>query len=266
VPEGDTLARTAHVLGKVLVGRTVAAARGRPGGARLERVVGQRVERVEARGKHLLIGFSGGLTLHSHLGLHGSWHRYRPAERWRRAPSRAVAVLDVGQAVAVCFDAPTVELIETRAVGLHPGLAGLGPDVARDDFEPGAALDSLRAGDAGRTLGDALLDQRSLAGLGNVYRSELPFIERLSPFTPLAAVPDDVLLHMLERAARLVAASTASGRRITTGSARAPLYVYGRTGRACRRCGTAIASTTTRGERRRRVYWCPRCQPMASHM
>ena len=261
MPEGDTLARTADVLGKVLDGRTVVGARGRPGGARLERVVGQRVERVESRGKHLLIDFSGGLTLHTHLGLHGSWHRYRPAERWRRAPSRAVAVLDVGQAVAVCFDAPTVELIETRAVALHPGLAGLGPDVAREDFEPAAALASLRARGGQRTLGDGLLDQRSLAGLGNVYRSELPFLERLSPFTPLAAVPDEALLRMLERAARLVAASAERGRRITTGSAAAPLYVYGRAGRACRRCGTAIASSTTGGDRPRRVYWCPRCQP-----
>jgi endonuclease-8 len=260
VPEGDTLARTAAVLGKVLEGQAVAAARGRPGGAQLERVVGQLVERVEARGKHLLIHFGGGLTLHTHLGLHGSWHRYRPGEPWLRAPSRAVAVVDVGRAVCVCFDAPTVELLETRALRLHRGLARLGPDLARADFDAAPALANLRAGDGRRTIGEALLDQRNLAGLGNVYRSELPFLERLSPFAPLEEVPDAVLLRLLERAARLVVASAASGRRVTTGSAREPLYVYGRTGRPCRHCGTSIASTTTRGDRPRRVYWCPRCQ------
>ncbi|HUG47861.1 MAG TPA: DNA-formamidopyrimidine glycosylase family protein [Candidatus Limnocylindria bacterium] len=263
MPEGDTLARTARVLGNVLVGQQVVAARGRPGGAQLEWVVGRTVESVEARGKHLLIGFSGGLSLHTHLGLHGSWHRYRSGERWRRPASRAVAVLDVASAVCVCFDAPRVELIETRALALHPALAGLGPDVARPDFEPRAALARLRSeGRQDEAVGEALLDQRAVAGLGNVWRNELCFIERLSPFSPLADVPDEVLLRLLERAARLVAASTQSGRRVTTGSRAAPLFVYGRAGRPCRRCGTLVESRVA-GERLRRVYWCPRCQPRA---
>src|SRR6188474_387293 len=103
MPEGDTLARIATVLRPLLVGRPITAARGRPGGAQLERVVGATVTSVEAKGKHLLIGFDDGLTLHTHLGLHGSWHRYRPGEHWWRLPSRAGAVVETATAVAVCF-------------------------------------------------------------------------------------------------------------------------------------------------------------------
>ncbi len=266
MPEGDTLARIASALSPVLTGKRITAARGRPGGAQLERVVGQKVESVESRGKHLLIAFDGGMTLHTHLGLHGSWHRYRSTEPWRRAPSRAVAVLDTSDWVAVCFDAPTVELIDTRAVDLHPALRRLGPDLARADVDIDAAFAALR--EPARTdmaVGDALLDQRAAAGLGNVYRSELCFIERVDPFTPVSGVADETLRRMLERGATLVKANSAGGARVTT-TAGTPgdLYVYGRTGRPCRRCGTRIKSATSRvreGSNPRRTYWCPRCQP-----
>jgi endonuclease VIII len=262
VPEGDTLARTAGVLGKLLVGRQIEAARARPGGVQIERVVGREVESVEARGKHLLISFAQGLTLHTHLGLHGSWHRYRPAEAWRRGAGRAVVVLHVPEAVCVCFDAPTVELLDTRALVLHPSLSVLGPDIARQDFDARGALTRLREPwRAAQPIGQALLDQRAVAGLGNVYRSELPFLERLSPFVPLSAVGDEQLMSLLGRAARLVADSKRSGRRVTTGAPEAgPLYVYGRAGRPCRRCGTGISSVAA-GEPPRRIYWCPTCQP-----
>jgi endonuclease-8 len=261
VPEGDNLARIALVLREVLLGRELSAARGRPGGAQLGRLVGQLVESVESRGKHLLISFSGGLTLHTHLGLHGSWHRYRPTEAWRRAPVRAAAVIEVPGAVCVCFDAPTVELIETRALRHHPLLRRLGPDIAAAEFEPRAALAALRQAQGPDTpIGDALLDQRAVAGLGNVYRSELCFIERLSPFRRLADVEDDVLLRLLARGAKLVASATRSGRRVTTAPGTpGSLYVYGRAGRACRRCGASIRSTAS-GQPPRRVYWCPACQ------
>ncbi len=265
MPEGDTLARIAGVLGQALVGQEVTGARGRPGGARLDKVVGQRVDTVEARGKHLLIGFSNGLTLHTHLGLHGSWHRYRPAERWRRAPSRAVAVIETPQTVAVAFDAPTVELLETRALAIHQAVTRLGPDLAREDANLDAALTALRDPSRARTsIGDALLDQRAVAGLGNVYRSELCFLERLDPFTPLADVSDRTLRRILERGAQLLRANAAGGARVTTGPGTpGNLYVYGRTGRPCRRCGTAVSSkvaVSTTGNPRR-VYWCPSCQP-----
>ena len=269
MPEGDTLARIATVLRPILAGRTIVAARGRPGGARLELVVGSTVTAVEARGKHLLIGFDNGLTLHSHLGMNGSWHRYRAAERWRRSADRAVAVLSTADATAVCFDAPTVELLETRALAAHPVLRSLGGDIATDTFDMDAALAALREpGRAATAVGDALIDQTALAGLGNVYRSELPFIERVSPFTPLAAVSDAKLRAMLERGAVLIRRNSAGGPRVTT-TAGTPgnVYVYGRTGRPCPRCGAAIRSGATRAHpaaNPRRAYWCPSCQPVAS--
>jgi endonuclease-8 len=268
MPEGDTLARIATVLGRDLTGRTVTAARGRPGGARLDRVVGQSVLSVEARGKHLLIAFSNDLTLHTHLALHGSWHRYRTGERWHRAPSRAVAVLETEGTVAVCFDAPIVELIETRALALHRGLTGLGPDLAQAEADIEGAVSRLRDPARARmTIGDAMLDQRAAAGLGNVYRSELPFLERISPFTPVQDVSDEVLRRLLDRGARLIRANSAGGARVTTpAGASGPLYVYGRTGRPCRRCGTLIKSAVavSKSGNPRRVYWCPSCQPPAS--
>jgi endonuclease-8 len=263
VPEGDTLFRTAAVLREVLLGRTVTAARGRPGGARLERLVGRRITRVEATGKHLLIDDDGGLTVHSHLGMHGSWHRYRPGERWRRSPSRASAVVEVEGAVAVCFDAPTVELIETRALAIHPGLRSLGPDLITDDATAATLVERLRSLPATTSIGDALLDQRVMAGLGNVYRSEVCFVERVDPFTPLSALPDAGLGRIVETARGLLRANRLAAGRTTVPGGAAPggrLWVYGRAGRPCRRCGTRITRRVA-GDRPRPVWWCPRCQP-----
>jgi len=266
MPEGDTLARIAHVLRPVLAGKRIVAARGRPGGARLDLVIGATVNNVEARGKHLLIGFDNDLTLHTHLGMNGSWHRYRPDERWRRPASRAVAVLRTNDATVVCFDAPTVELLETRALAAHPVLRALGSDIATPDFDMDAALTALREPQrAHMAVGDALIDQSALAGLGNVYRSELPFIERVNPFAPVAQVRDELLRAMLERGAALVRQNSAGGPRVTTTAATpGNVHVYGRTGRPCPRCGTRIVSKVTRAHPRaapRRAYWCPACQP-----
>jgi endonuclease-8 len=269
VPEGDTIARIATVLRPVLHGKRILAARGRPGGARLELVIGATVDDVEARGKHLLIGFDNGLTLHTHLGMSGSWHRYRTDERWRRAASRAVAVLTTADSTAVCFDAPTVELLDTRALATHPVLKSLGGDIATDDFDLDAALIRLREPSrAAMAVGDALIDQTALAGLGNVYRSELPFIERVNPLTPVASVSDEQLREMLEHGAMLIRRNSAGGARVTT-TAGSPTstYVYGRTGRPCPRCATRIVAQSTRARPNsppRRAYWCPNCQPSLS--
>src|SRR3954451_11744610 len=268
MPEGDTLARISSVLRPLLVGKEIVAARGRPGGAQLERVVGTTVVRVDTKGKHLLIDFDNGMTLHTHLGLHGSWHRYRPGDVWRRSPGRVVAVLETDEWVAACFDAPTVELLDTRAVALHPGLRELGSDTATAEFDVDASLAALRSPRFGAMpIGDALLDQSAVAGFGNVYRSELPFLERVNPLVPTANVPDDKLRAMLERGARLVKLNSRGGARVTT-TAGTPtdLYVYGRTGRPCLRCRTPIRSAVTKrtpGSPPRRVYWCPACQGAA---
>lgn len=259
MPEGDNLARIGDVLRRTLIDQTVTAAGGRAA-ADLARVVGQRLVAVQARGKHLLIDFEGGLTLHTHLGLHGSWHRYRPGEAWRRAPSRAAAVLETANIVCVAFDAPTVELIETRALAIHPVLSRLGPDASAPDFDASAALHRLGSPElADMAIGDALLNQDVLAGVGNVIRSEACFIERVDPHRPVRQVDDETRRRLVDRSAAILRASPGGGRRVTTAPGTpGTLYVYGRTGRPCRRCGTAISSGVSPGGRR--AYWCPSCQ------
>lgn len=276
MPEGDTLFRTAAGLRPHLVGRTVTAARARVPGPRIERVVGEEVTAVEARGKNLLVRFANGLELRTHLRMHGSWHRYRPGEPWRRPPGRAVVVLEVADAVAVCFDAPVVELLEVRAEGLHEPLAGLGPDATADAFDRVEALRRLRGpARTGLTAAEALLDQRVLAGVGNVYKSEVLFIERVDPFARIADLDDATLGRLVDRARALLLANRSAVARVTTGpdgggppAARDPAatparggrhWVYGRAGRPCRRCGTPIRSRR-HGDLPRTTYWCPRCQ------
>jgi endonuclease VIII len=275
MPEGDTVYRTAAVLGRALLDRSVMAARGRPDGAQLERVVGSRVDRVEAGGKHLLIGFDNGLTLHTHLRMHGSWHRYGPGERWRRSPSRAVAVIEVTGAVAVCFDAPTVELLDSRALAIHPGLRALGPDLLADPPDIGEAVRRLRApGRSGLSIGEALLDQTIAAGIGNIYRSEILWLVLVSPFVSVGALDDETSRRLMETGASLLRANRARAERVTTSDALGgppaadgprrgarALNVYGRTDRPCPRCGSRIRATMVGGSLPRRVYWCPACQP-----
>jgi endonuclease VIII len=259
VPEGDNLARISDVLRRTLLDQRIVGARGRAT-AQFGKLVGSRVNNVEARGKHLLIGFDNGLTLHTHLGLHGSWHRYQPTERWRRPPARAAVAIETGSAVAVCFDPMTVELMETRAVAIHPALNRLGPDASLADFDADGALHRLGSDDnESVAIGDALLDQRVLAGVGNVIRSEVCFIERVDPIRPVAEVDDDLRRRLVDRSAQILRANRGGGQRLTTApGTRGALYVYGRTGRPCRRCGTPIASRISPGGRR--VYWCPGCQ------
>jgi endonuclease-8 len=265
MPEGDTIFRSAAVLRAVLIGRTVTAARAQaqPGMRRvpdLDRLVGSSVTRVESRGKHLLIGFDTGLTLRTHLRMSGSWHRYRPGETWRLPRRQASVVLETADSVAVCFNAPTVELLTGRELVRHPTLAALGPDLLARDFDADAALERLRER-SGAELGEALLDQRTIAGMGNVYKSEVCFIERLSPWRPVAELDDPSLARLLATARRLLRANVGGGARVTTEGTRGAgrLWVYGRAGRPCRRCGRLIEARR-QGELPRTTYWCPGCQ------
>jgi endonuclease-8 len=261
VPEGDTLFRTATVLREALLGKEVIAARGRPDGVQLGRVVGSRVERVDARGKHLLIDFTNGLTLHTHLRMIGSWHRYRSGQRWKRSPARAVAVIEVPGAVAVCFDAPTVELMDSRAVAIHPVLTQLGPDLLAPEPDLAEAVRRLTAPERAATpIGEALLDQTAVAGLGNVYRSEVCFVERVDPFAPVGMLPAPTVRRLVATGARLLHANRNDPRRVTVAGTAGRLWVYDRAGRPCRRCGTLVRSTV-KGELPRTVWWCPSCQP-----
>jgi endonuclease-8 len=269
MPEGDTLFRTAAGLRPYLVGRSVTAARAQGPGSvpQIHRVVGERIAAVEAQGKNLLIRFDGGLELRTHLRMHGSWHRYRPGERWRRPPARARLVLEVPGSVAVCFDAPVVELFEQRAAHLHPALGKLGPDLLAADFDASEARERLRAPTrADVEIAVALLDQRALAGIGNVYKNEILWIERVSPFTTVRDLDDATLDRLVATAQRLLRANVQARRgpeRVTTVGDRGapgPLYVYGRGGRPCRRCGARLAVARQGTDLPRTTYWCPACQ------
>ncbi len=266
MPEGDTIFRTATVLRAVLVGRTVthAVAQAQPGMRTvpdLDPLVGASVIGVESRGKHLLILFDSGLALRTHLRMRGSWHRYRPGERWRLPKEQASVVLETADSVAVCFNAPTAELLTARELARQPKLAALGPDLLASDFAVDEALARLRQRGTAQ-LGEALLDQRAVAGIGNVYKSEICFIERLSPWRPVGELDDGSLLRVLATARRLLRANVGGGARVTTGGARGAgrLWVYGRGGRPCRRCGSRVEARR-QGELPRTTYWCPACQP-----
>lgn len=258
MPEGDTLFRIAAGLRPHLVGRVVIAARARRPGPRIERVVGATVDAVESQGKNLLIRFDNGLELRTHLRMNGSWHRYRPGERWRRSEARARLVLEVPGAVAVCFDAPVVELFEQRAAALHRPLAALGPDLLEPGFGAAEAAEALRRlrdpARASMTISEALLDQRALAGIGNIWRNETLFAERVDPFVRVPDLDDATLERLITTARRLLVDSA----RVAPG--RATTRVYRRAGRPCPRCGTAIRSAPLSAEVPRTTYWCPTCQ------
>jgi endonuclease VIII len=277
MPEGDTLARIAVALRPYLAGRVVTGARARLPGPQISRIVGQKIDAVDAAGKNLLIKFDGGLELRTHLVLHGSWHRYRPGESWRRPPSRAALVIEVPGAVAVCFDAPVVELFERRAEVVHPTISMLGPDLLDDDFDQPEAVRRLRDKSRAETeIGEAILDQRAVAGVGNVYKSEVLFIERVNPFEKVGALDTETLERILTTARALLQANARSdapaGRSTTvdpkTGKKLAPsrLWVYDRAGRPCHRCGTLIRSDSQGAELPRVTYWCAsvECQAPAA--
>ena len=266
--EGDTIYLLAAELRPYLVGRTVLAARTRSR-AQVGRLVGTSVSSIETAGKNLLIQFSSGLSLRTHLRMTGTWHLYRAGEPWRRPASRAALVLELEGTLAVCFDAPIVELFETRAIRLHPALSRLGPDLLTPDFDDRAVLERFRRpASADVTIGEALLDQGIMAGVGNVYRSEILFLDRVDPFAAIGSLDDATIVRLVATARRLLVSNVGARRgptRSTTGGAReaagAPLWVYRRTGRACRRCGTAIRVARLGRELPRPVWWCPRCQP-----
>ena len=193
MPEGDTIYRTADLLRTWLVGRSVTAARSRVAGLATDRLVGATVTAVESQGKHLLMRFSNGDTLHTHMRMTGSWHVYPAGGRWQRSGQQARVVIEAGDRVAVCFNAPVVELLASRAEAVHPALAGLGQDLLGTrplDLE--AARTRARRLTAepdgtggGRVIGEVLLDQRVVAGIGNIYRCETLFLCGVDPWTPV---------------------------------------------------------------------------------
>ncbi|MEU9121613.1 DNA-formamidopyrimidine glycosylase family protein [Streptomyces sp. NPDC048506] len=272
MPEGDTVWRVAQRLHDALAGRPLTRCDLRVPRLATVDLTGREVREVVPRGKHLLTRFTGGLTLHSHLRMDGAWQIYAAGERWRGGPTHQIrAVLGTPDHTAVGYRLPVLDLLrtadESRAVG-H-----LGPDLLGPDWDPEEALRRLLAAPE-RPLGEALLDQRNLAGIGNVYKSELCFLLRAAPWLPVGELPDPERVPTLAK--RLLEANKHRPARTTTpwgdrprpmgagGGARPDrrLWVYGRAGRPCLRCGTAVRTADQDPAAAERVtYWCPACQP-----
>jgi endonuclease-8 len=256
MPEGDTIWKTAYTLRRALAGRRVDAVHATvPLRRRPER--GTTVRDVEARGKHLLIRFDDGSVLHTHMRMRGSWHVFRSGEPW---PARARAMrvaIEAGGVQAVCFSAPVVEILDERDLARHPSLGSLGPDLTAPD--PDLAEASRRLGSCGAVeVGVALLDQRVVAGIGNVYKSEVLFACRVDPFVSVSVLDEPTRASIVATAARMLRSNAERpGPRSTT--ARGRTAVYGHAGRPCARCGTRI-DARRQGEQARVTYWCPSCQ------
>jgi endonuclease VIII len=257
MPEGDTIFRTATTLRRVLDGREITSfeAAGRRGP---HPVAGERVTRVGSRGKHLLIAFDGGTILHTHMQMDGSWHVYRPGERWWHSRSGARVVIGTAEIVAVCFDAPVVELLTEPELERHPQIQALGPDLCDDDPDLDEAVRRLASLDPATPVGVAMLDQRVAAGVGNVYKSEVLFARGVDPFARIDTLDGPTRRGLFETASRLLRMNLEGGPRRTV---REGVAVYERGGRPCRRCGTLIRSRR-QGEAARTTWWCPSCQPL----
>ncbi|MFC8510274.1 DNA-formamidopyrimidine glycosylase family protein [Streptomyces sp. NPDC057411] len=257
MPEGDTVWYACHRLDEALAGRVLTRSDLRVPRFATADLTGRRVLDVTPRGKHLLTRIEGGLTLHSHLRMDGAWRVYATGERPRGGPEHQIrAILGNAEFTAYGYRLPVLELIRTaeeaKAVG-H-----LGPDLLGPDWDPAEAVRRLAAAPE-RPLGEALLDQRNLAGIGNVYKSELAFLAGVTPWLPFGELAPGVPERLVATAHRLLEENKDRPERRTT-TARRPserLYVYGRGGRSCLRCGTPIRKAEL-GDRV--TYWCPGCQ------
>jgi endonuclease-8 len=274
VPEGDTIHRTAQALHRALIGGTVT--RFESAYPHLNRVdtdapvVGRTIDAVTAHGKHLLVHFSGALVLRTHMRMSGRWHVYRPGERWR-APSWAVRiVIGTAQAVAVALDVVDAEFRDTRRAPRTDVLADLGPDLLSGHFDEDEAVRRLQARGE-MEIADALLDQRVMAGVGNVFKSEILFVSGIHPRAGVRSLDEEALRTSVRAARRLLLANAGrpanprAGYRNTTGRLNPAerLWVYGRRGRPCLRCGTPVASAK-QGVGARTTFWCPQCQPQGA--
>lgn len=279
MPEGDTIYRAARALNKALAGKVVTAFE--TGLAHLARVdddtpiVGRTVERVEARGKWCLIYFSGDLILATHMLMSGSWHIYRVGERWQMPRSRMRVAITCGDFVAVAFNVPIAEFHTEASLSRSTQVPKLGPDILSAGFTHEAGVRALAeygAGNPEAEVGQALLNQRVMAGLGNVYKSEVAFAAGVHPFRAMRTVTVAEREKLVEYAQRYMKANIADGaasgivtytglRRTTQAMNQGDrLWVYSRGGQECRRCGARI-EMRRQGSLARVTYWCPACQP-----
>ena len=257
MPEGDTIRHAAHRMRPVLEGRVpeaISTPHPRFAADRWpERLGGRAVESIATHGKHLFLRFEGDLVLHSHLRMTGVWSVRRRGARWARSPRRAWLVLTAIGHDVVQFDGPLLELITETRRRFDQRLAGLGPDVLADEFDAARFLRRLREDDPTRAIGDAMLDQRTVAGIGNIWKAEGCWEARIDPWRATGSVADEEALAIVAGARPRMLRSATEGHR--TIQAR----VYGHAGRPCPRCGTKIEARG-QGDDNRLTYWCPGCQ------
>jgi endonuclease VIII len=274
MPEGDTIFRSARALSRALAGKTITYFRSELAKVAVQaenaELVGQALTEVTAHGKHLLMRFSSGMTLRTHMRMSGSWHIYRIGERWQRPRADMRIALETADFQAIAFMVHEAELIRERE--LSTKLETLGPDILAAGFDPQLAAARILEGGA-RPMCDVLLDQRVLAGIGNVYKSELLFLARVHPARPASSVDLPTALSICQRAQELLRVNvkdgaedgivTYHGMRRTTGRSDPGdrMWVYGRGGRPCRECGTSVSSQRM-GQHARSTYFCARCQPL----
>ncbi|TFV33274.1 Fpg/Nei family DNA glycosylase [Streptomyces sp. T1317-0309] len=268
MPEGDTVHQAAKRLHGALAGKVLTRSDLRVPRYATADLTGRTVLDVTARGKHLLTRVEGGLTLHSHLRMDGVWKVYTPGQRWSGGPAHQIrAILSTGDRTAVGYRLPVLELL--RTVDEHRAVGHLGPDLLGPDWNPERALENLLS-DPPAALGEALLDQRNLAGIGNVYKSELCFLLRVTPWLAVGDLPAEYASRLPDLAKRLLEANRDRPARNTTGRREQNLFVYGRARAPCARCGAPVrVADQGDGSRDRPTYWCPVCQrgpaPSPSH-
>jgi endonuclease VIII len=268
VPEGDTIHRAARTLNTALAGQTVK--RFETVFSQLARVdhdaplAGRTIERVFAAGKNMIMDFSGDLHLRTHMRMNGTWHIYRPGERWKKRRDEMRILLETDQWVAVGFNIPVAEFHDAESLERQEDLRHIGPDLLGETFDHGEALRRIRARGDGE-IADVILNQRVVAGIGNEYKSELLFLAQINPFTKVNMLTDDRLDLLLRTSRKIMQANVKkrSAARITNFSLdiRNKQWVYGRGGQPCRKCGTAV-QFAKQGKDARGTYWCPRCQPL----
>jgi len=259
VPEGDTIHYAANRIRPVLAGRVPDELRTlhrRFAADRWpERLAGRAVRAVDARGKHLLIRFEGGLAIHSHLRMTGHWSVLENGRRWPRAPHRAWLVIRGGDTQVVQFDGPVLELLTDARIRTDPRIAHLGPDILAPQFDTERFLRRLREDDPTRPIADALIDQQTIAGIGNLWKSEGCFAAGIDPWRPAGRVGDEEALAIVESIRPRMQRSAEHGFQ------RREQHVYERAGRPCPRCGPrARIRKRNQGDGNRKTFWCPECQ------
>lgn len=263
MPEGDIVKLTCRRLHHALAGRELTRSQFRTPQLATVDLRGATVQNVIARGKHQLLRLTNELTLHTHMQMDGAWRLFGPNARWTGGPGHQIrVVLGVDTSVAVGYRLPVLELLRTGRE--HQVVGHLGPDLLGPDWDSAIAVQRL-CDDPDRSIGEALLDQRNLAGIGTIYRAEILFLQGIHPRCPVAAVSD--LERLCERVRSLMLRNCDGYSQITTSDSRPGRthWVYGRAGQPCRRCGTRIETETFGPSGQERVsYWCPRCQPLGA--